>query len=438
MSSHATLPKLQIKIRSILSGDVLADLQVTAAESLQAAAESKLPDLVPFQLVHGAVNCAQSTAEEIGLDDGAVLDLVRVRKTRALVSHPRNFSLRGFHCHDSYLDRVASEDPQAFYISFVRVNLEDSTDSRDQSHDRGCRDTVYVDAVSAKPVDHKRSRPKNGRVVPRGREPDVFYCSKGPIGHRCRLHWIARDGTMYGSTTSREHHDQLWSTTDGVNFEKIGAESPFRVSDCLLVGDSLFVLGESKDSWRLLQLGRDPEGQFVERRVQTELRGDRRHRRVRPKILGLDETGHALWLCLEHGLLVLPLETLAPRLCFTWNDFREACPQEKKVEFEEVLMDLRTRELYVFFDDSLVVNREDMDEAGAASCRVLCVAPQPKRRRTSLAGGLSGPGWRSCVRRATGNRRFLSSFLHPGNAPHRSLPLGSRRRRRAVENGTVR
>ena len=27
----------------------------------------RLPDLVPFQLVHGAVNCAQSTAEGIGM-----------------------------------------------------------------------------------------------------------------------------------------------------------------------------------------------------------------------------------------------------------------------------------------------------------------------------------------------------------------------------------
>ncbi|CAE7644409.1 unnamed protein product, partial [Symbiodinium sp. KB8] len=134
----------------------------------------------------------------------------------------------------------------------------------------------------------------------------------------------------------------------------------------------------SRDSWRLLELGRDSEGQFVERRVQTALRSERDTRRVKPKILGLDETGQALWLCLEHGLFVLPLETLAPRLCLAWNDFREACPQEEQVEFQEVLMDLRTRELYVFFDHSLTMDREDVEEAGAESCRVLCLAPQSR------------------------------------------------------------
>eukprot|EP00439_Symbiodinium_sp_Y106_P076538 s575_g15.t1 len=368
MPSHATLPKLHVKIRSILSGDVLADLQVAAAESLQAAAESRLPELVPFQLVHGAVSCVQSTALEIGLEDGAVLDLVRVRKTRSLVSHSTNFWLggSGFHCHDSYLDRVASEDSQAFYISFVRVNLKDSVDSRGQNHSKDCRDTVFLDAVAAQ----QRAAVRGGHL------PHVFYCSKGPVGRRCRLCWIARDGTMYGYTTSSDEH-QLWSTADGSNFEKVGAASPFKILDCLFLGDSLFVLGESKDAWRLLEFRRDLEGQLAERRVHTEPCSDLRrprHSRARPKILGLDETGHALWLCHE-GLLVVPLETFMPRLCFTWNDFRQACPQEEEVEFQEVLMDHRTRELYVFFDLSLIANRE---EEAAASCRVLCLTPQSR------------------------------------------------------------
>ena len=34
--------------------------------------------------------------------------------------------------------------------------------------------------------------------------------------------------------------------------------------------------------------------------------------------------------------------------------------QAEKVEFQEVLMDLRTRELYVFFDHSLTMDREDL------------------------------------------------------------------------------
>ncbi|CAE7449972.1 unnamed protein product [Symbiodinium natans] len=72
---------------------------------------------------------------------------------------------------------------------------------------------------------------------------------------------------------------------------------------------------------------------------------------------------------------MLPLETLVPRACFTWEDFCKACPQEEEVEFREVLMDLNTRELYIFFDLSLTVNREEVDEETTASCRVLCLTP---------------------------------------------------------------
>eukprot|EP00439_Symbiodinium_sp_Y106_P073819 s44_g14.t1 len=396
-----------ISVHSGVTGEVLAELSISAGEKLQDVAEKKLASLMPFELLHRGVRCAWHTAENLGLRGGSEVQLVRLPQLMARQASTR---LQGFrakalyscsadvqasvfrrlnqsrklasHGYDRGFCAVASQDLEAFYL----CNRSGGRDLSDK--DMPGNSMVLADLVAWSAF---HSRDSFGELDP------LLHLKRYSVSHGssvCCLHPLALgcDGTLY---LSGQSGDKLSICSLAHGELHVAHESAtFAVADAIYHDSCLFVLGEEGENPCMLQFEIFDGRLTLTRMKLLELpmarddliRFNTYWNRSTKKFLAADGTGEALWIKTEAGIFVVSIGSLEAHVCFLWHEFTAALPllEDVVVSRDGVVLDPRTRELYIIIDYTLQIHDADPDESDASNdgiltCEVLCLTPVPSR-----------------------------------------------------------
>mmetsp|Transcript_55496 Transcript_55496/g.171954 ORF Transcript_55496/g.171954 Transcript_55496/m.171954 type:complete len:461 (+) Transcript_55496:35-1417(+) len=381
--SACTQAQAEVLVRNSLTGEILLSLVASAAD-LQKAAEEQLPHLKPFKLCEGA-----ATEPLLSLAPSrphVEVNLVRLPKQRRFQCRGwLGLSGAGYHCHDSYLDRVPCQKTDSFHVAWQRSFNRDGYDeyraafraslgNADQTTQLRsaprCTEIVTLDATQV----------NRGRLSEQLRRAHVRRHGGVESQLRSRLLGIGRDATMYilQQTISQEHPSTLirrQEDSEPSSWPTIfSATEKILVNDSFFLGDALYLLGEEDGELRLLQLHFELGQLQEQRRVAQELRPKSKlRRRWRSKFLGLDSTGEALWLSSSAGVHVLSLQTLQITHCLEWAELESAADFSDDRELSDhVAFDPQTRDLYVLWDLSLA---RESPECETPTCEVYCLSP---------------------------------------------------------------
>ncbi|CAE7801510.1 unnamed protein product, partial [Symbiodinium sp. CCMP2456] len=365
-----------------VTGEVLAELNISAGERLQDVAEQQLASLTPFQLLHRGVRCAWRTAENLGLRGGCEVQLVRLPQLKVFrrLSQSRKLASHGY---DRGFGAVSSQDPEAFYL----CNRSGGRDFWDK--DMPGNGMVLADLMAWSAFHSLESCGELDPLlhlkrysVPPGSSVQCLH----PLALGC-------DGTLYLSGRNGNKHS-ICSLARG-ELHVAHESASLAVADAIYHGSSLFVLGEEGEDPCMLQFEISEGRLALERMKILELpmarddliRFNTYWNRNTKRFLAADGTGEALWIKTEAGIFVVSIGSLEAHVCFLWHEFTAALPllEDVVVSRDGVVLDPRTRELYIIIDYTLQIHDTDPDESDASSndsiltCEVLCLTPVPSR-----------------------------------------------------------
>ncbi|CAE7631728.1 ARPC1B [Symbiodinium sp. CCMP2456] len=426
----------RVCFRSAVNGEVLAELYLDRDTPLVEDAQYSLRDLHPFQLLYEGRNCDRSTLADLGIPHGSdvSVDLVRLPKPKEFKKLGNiDVGSEGYHCHDSYMVRLACQDPQRFCLGFCRhfhgSDFHTHIQAIRQGKHGGGGDQPYFEEVVV--VDAVAEKILSGESIQNMVRSVCCYRDMGTGGFRVmRPLALAEDDSVYlltamnGAGGAQEyqmyraaHNSQ---NTDPESLELLFNAGDMCIFNCIFAKGSFFALAAKADgqSKYILEL-RLCEGQFTElRRVPLVLPNCEgwsqmsQYERHRPRFLCLDDTGDALWVNSTVALLVLPIDTLEPHTCCLWKDLRVAEPREHlKLHVRSVLLHKQTREVYLLFDNSTGVfhsQYEDQAEVDDLSiydpCFVRRLLPSPE----------IGPPWKVCYEDLPGDKVATANFTIDG------------------------
>ncbi|CAE7818743.1 ARPC1B [Symbiodinium sp. CCMP2592] len=408
---------------------VLAELYLDRETPLLEEAEySSLRDLLPFQLLYDGLNCDRSTLADLGVPHGSdvSVDLVRLAKPKEFKKLADiDVHSEGYHCHDSYMVRLACQDPQRFCLGFCRHfhGSDFHTHRKAIREGKLARDQPYFEEVVVVDIAQKilsgESTQNMFRSVCR-------YEDKGAGGFRVvRPLALAEDESVYllsaingaGGAQEYQIHRAARNSqgTDPESLELLFNAGDMCIFNCIFAKGCLFALAAKADgeSKYILEL-RLCDGLFTELRrvplVPPSCGGWARSERQRPRFLCLDDTGDALWVNSSVALLVLPLDTLEPHACCLWKDLRVAEPREHlQLHVRSVLLHKQTREVYLLFDNSTGVfhtrYQTEIDDLSVYDpCFVRRLIPSPA----------IGPPWKVCYEDLPGDKVAIGDFCIDG------------------------
>lgn len=292
----------------------------------------------------------------------------------------------GYHCHDSYMDRICCEDPGSFVVSFQRFFRGDDFTSHRRAIRTGRRKQleVFPPEVEVMMLDLAACSGEAGE--------DVKSVYRGPDDSRTvKLMAIALDGTRYFRLNDGlgSSNKLCRSSGDGEEHTPLTPLYTFPGNlvplDCLFVGSSLFmVVGNDGNELWILELERDG----TERRMQRlgDLPGEAvmvRGRMWATTFLGLDDSQEALWLLTPKCLVTLQLSSLEVHVCCLSSDLIKGDPSaedgEASLSSRGIVLNPTTRELLLHFDASLLFGFIGENEHGrevSATCFLRCLKPE--------------------------------------------------------------
>eukprot|EP00928_Gymnodinium_smaydae_P042783 TRINITY_DN28779_c0_g1_i1.p1 TRINITY_DN28779_c0_g1~~TRINITY_DN28779_c0_g1_i1.p1 ORF type:complete len:461 (+),score=36.19 TRINITY_DN28779_c0_g1_i1:61-1443(+) len=382
-------------------GDVLLTLELAPTTCLQAAVEERLQELLPFKLIHdGRVYEAPSNLLEFGLPHDSCVSLVRMPPRKDFSpSAFLNLDGNGYHCHDSYLNRIPCHDQGTFAVAFQRSFRGPSwreyrSAFRQAASGQPFADQPRVKEVVVSTVSNLSVSSGNASVDTRG----TFTCS---FSQRTRLLALGAAGIQYTWEQDIENQRTL--------IRKCGPSPDLSVwpvvyscaelwqfEDCIFDDLRIYMLAaecqsetELARSTYLFEFHVDPDGALIEeRRVKQTFAPHESLEivwgsRMVKRFLSLDRTGGAVWFQSLAGIHVAPLDTLEAKQSLSWNELSSALPKREDVELHtQVLMDPLTRDIYFFLDMSLTHVREtstSQDERESdterPTCEVYCLFP---------------------------------------------------------------
>eukprot|EP00435_Cladocopium_sp_Y103_P067975 s227_g30.t2 len=320
-------------LRNGVAGEILAEINVNAADELKCAVEKDFPHLIPFDLVYNGLKIESRRTMDIGLPEGATLDLLRLPKPKAFQQLARlNLRELGFNRFETDVDWVRCEDPSAFVISFQRTS--------NTSTEPDTSEVVMIDLA--------RFSGENG-------DGQQAHCSKGQVPVP-KLRALAADGTMYFHLDEAGANTKLCMSRDTQQLTEIFTfPRHFQPVDYAFVGSSLFILvtaDDNDDSLDILELDRVGN----ERRLQRLALPGEATRQISARFLALDDTQQALWLITAKCLVTLQLPSLELHVCCLTSDL---CKREPDAEDmgsylpgRGIVLNPQSRELLLQFDAS--------------------------------------------------------------------------------------